>query len=365
MLMFQSPGNVRQLWVVSLIVGLIVIPQARLHAQESRPAEDTPADAAEDVSEPKVHHLYFVITRHAVIHAEPNSARVIDRDELIRVIEEASLDREVRPHFWSLNDAGVQETEIRQEFWTLYKKLYDEKRCTGSSWGSLSPRAWKYWDEIRSQEDLTPDPQKSIQGKVLTVDLQPVSEAHVFLLPDEPRLSVYLQSGRVRNFVEEHLVSTNSEGGFEIAPTHEEYWIIACHPTGFAMGPVEELDESGTIQLKPWAKVSGQITTSGILDQIKFPLSEYPIHLQSKTNGVSFHIYETEFKRSGEFQQPCVPPGTVQVGRSFKIESGGSMSFFEFNTELIPGQSREIQFEEMTESMKANIQRAKQRPLPR
>ena len=310
--------------------------------------------------EPPLAHLTFLIAQHVILFADADDFQVIDKKRLEEIILKTAETNRVQPHFWMTRAGLSVEPEVKETFWPLYKDLYERGRCNGSSWGILSPRAAARWDRIRTAEDLKPDPSSVIEGNVFDKSNNPVTRAQVLLLPEKEMLSVYLRDGFVRNPLQEHLALTSQSGGFSISKEDHEHLIVALHPTGFAMGRISDLPENGTIQLRPWAKVAGQLTQTrfeeGGQDRV-YELADFPLSMQSEVHGISFHIYETEIDKSGRFTQQFVPPGVVQVSRSFKLPNG-SMSFPEASVNLVPGQTKNVEFGELTDEMRSLIELA-------
>jgi len=295
-------------------------------AEEKQSDGQTPADVT---TAPRT--VTFIIAKHVNLH----EGRIVTWEQIEQTLDEASKDGVIYPQFYSTNGGLPREDELSEHRWKLYKKLYEAKKIEGMSIGSLSPRSGERYDRIQSDADLVPDPVRKLSGKALNNAGQPLKDVEVFLLPEQHINGVYLKDGRNRNPLEEHLVRSEVDGSFKTYPDDDEWYIAAAHPEGFAIESLRDFRTTQTLQLQPWARVTGDRPADEPADQQEIHFSCSPVP------GISFSIYETEFSKDGSFEQKYLPPGLIQLQRSLPTGNGSSMSFPVRRLTLGPGESVE------------------------
>jgi hypothetical protein len=233
----------------------------------------------------------------------------------------------------------------------MYKRLYDAGQLGGMSLGSLSPRAGDRYDRIKNQKDLMPDDASKMIGDAVDADGKSVMNAQVFVLPNPPQgsVDVYLQSGQIRNELEENVVRTDASGHFFIHPEPDDVFIVACHSEGFFITTLENFKADPTVRLNRWARMHGRISREDEMKQT-IHFTSYPIA------NVSFHLYEVGVGDDGSFDERFVPPGKLYVQRSVPAGKGMSLSFRASEWILIPGESEEVDVGAIPDDQKRQVE---------
>ena len=116
---------------------------------------------------------------------------VVTWDEVIARLRKMRESGPVHPNFWSTN--GVLSQPGRWEEWQ--KKLMGPNsefvQPVGLSYGTVSPRASKRYDAIRTAEDLIPNPALAYTGKLLDADGKPAVGASVHVADRQDEWSVF------------------------------------------------------------------------------------------------------------------------------------------------------------------------------
>lgn len=339
------PGATWNRWLRCAAVRISVLALAGAISWSGACQAEDPKLPAEDEAAPSAARISIVVAEHVLMH----DGRIITWEDAEKILDSASQKGKILPQFYATIGGLAREEELRQRRWRIYERLYAEGKAEGMSIGSLSPRASQRLDRIRSKDDLAPNMEARMRGRVLDPQGQPLAGAEVFLLPDEHINGVYLRDGFNRNPLEEHLAVSDKEGRFELYIEPEETRLAAVHRSGFVLVDLEQVRDSGEVRLLPWATVSGKrpVDGEGARQSVSFTCYPKP--------GVSFHIYETEIDEHGAFEQKFVPPGDVIVSRTLAIGDGGSMSFPVVQFELAEGESQDVDLGPVPEDVKARL----------
>lgn len=303
-----------------------------------------------------VKRVGFVCADQALILVSDGERRVIDEEDMEAILRETAKKWVVYPRFVMTRSGLARFNRIRDRVWKIYKDLYDKQKIRGMSQGSLSPRAYPYWDRIKTDEDFYVDADTLRLGRVVDAEGKPVKGAEAFLLPDEHINGVYLRDGRNRNPLEEHLVYTDVLGKFRIDVWEDDEWVVVVCKKGFLAARLDQFEGTLNLKLKPWAAVKGMVDLKGSGKNGAPKLSDFPVSITSHPiPGIGFNIYETEVEKDGSFEQRFVPPGPITVSRDFEYKDGGSMSFGENAMEINPGEEKNVKFGELSERMRMSL----------
>jgi hypothetical protein len=107
-------------------------------------------------------------------------------------------------------------------------------------------------------------------------------------------------------------VTTASDGTFELSATFEPVRVRAVHPSGIGEVLRQPDEELGTITLRPWATLSGQLVQDGQ------PIAEQWIYFSAiPTRGLGEARFQDSYAaktdKDGRFAFPRLPPGTGAV----------------------------------------------------
>ena len=120
---------------------------------------------------------------------------------------------------------------------------------------SLSARASRRYDAIRTTAQLRPDPAHFVRGFVRQPNGEPAVGAEVVLCIDEEDWFT-IQNGRLRHSVESVVVRTDDQGHYQhYPPSHTWYRLVALHPHGFGEIFVNDFPSNTEIKLSPWGRV--------------------------------------------------------------------------------------------------------------
>ncbi len=284
--------------------------------------------------------LYFVVAKHATVWVEGDKQEVLDVERLVEIVEQAAKESMVYCHF-RMTEAGAERYEkIQRFFWPLRNKLYHQGRTRGASVSSVSSRASRRWDKIRSQQDCEIDESRALAFKVTDQDGKPVSGAQVVLLPQEQPVGVHVCNGRLRDPLDEHFAMTNESGRFTIQPQVDEKLIAVVHPTGFTIREIDGLTNESALQVESWATI--RLGTRHERTEPSFDVDS-PLKISSfPLPGMAFYVWETVVEQDGSFVQRYVPPGQVMVQNAFLIRAGETVAIDNTRIQLLPGQEFEL-----------------------
>jgi beta-lactamase regulating signal transducer with metallopeptidase domain len=284
----------------------------------SNDAESTSAKSAPPKS-PRILEPVFILANHLMLHED----RVITWDGIRDLLKKMAHDGPIHPSFQFTNGALDQWSKKQQQAFQLRKEIGFD----GFSIGSLSPRASRRYDAIRSPEDLKPDQSKRRKGNVRRPDGSPADDAEVVLLPNEAievggDFTVYLKDGQIRQPYLEISTKTDATGQFTVYPG-DRFQLVVLHKAGFALVSSEQFHNDPVITLRPWVRIIGTIDRSGNPKQ-----SVYVTSTPKKPHGwpsVRLSDYGVVVSKNGSFDT-TTPPGDILVQRSVPGDQGMSYS---------------------------------------
>ena len=179
-------------------------------------------------------------------------------------------------------------------------------------------------------------------GVVFDPGGRPASGATVILSRLGNRVSSYRPGEfRVSNS-EDKMITSGADGAFEFPPADGEDRLLAVHRTGFAELSVETLGDSGKVNLQPWGRIEGVVTSGGK------PLARQRLGLRTPINqsfgdGYTFQ-YNTTADRSGRFVFTNIPPGEHVLVRHVGSPQAGSMDSHRLPVNVGPGETRQVSY---------------------
>ena len=287
-------------------------------------AEEAPPQLAKPV---------FLYAKHVIIF-ENRVVTVEGIEAELKRLTDAGF--AVRPSFENTNGNADFE-EIQQQAFKWSKRF----QFAGFSLGSINPRTSDWMDEIKSNQDLKPDPADRRIGRVETPEGTAAVGSEVVLLPYPTREHIYyyVKDGRTREPHEEIFTKANEKGEYEIHPSGR-FMLLFQHESGFAFVYSDQLkvdgQSIGAVKLQPWGRLKGTFKTSPLGDE----RIDLTIRLPKRKGwpGVSIHDYETKLDAKGKLDHRFVPPGTVITQISIPSGEGSSNSYTLDKFEMKPGQ---------------------------
>ena len=122
-------------------------------------------------------------------------------------------------------------------------------------------------------------------------------------------------------------VTTDKNGQFKLPSLNANVGVVAVHENGIAVGTYQEMMESPTLKLEPWARIEGQAIWN---DK---PAANERIRLYARR-----HSNEAVTDENGRFAFDKVPPGKVSIGRnSGPKKSNVTLTNPSATLQLLPG----------------------------
>lgn len=159
----------------------------------------------------------------------------------------------------------------------------------------------------RVEVDFALEPAQGRAGRIVDADGNPVASASI--VQGTPSDVPMIDDGALEWGTD---LKTGAAGEFELLATFEPVRIRAIHASGFVEVLRQPDDEIGTLQLQPWAKISGQLVQDG------GPMAEQavffnPIPDRGLGEARFQDSYQTRTDRDGRFEFSRVPPGLGSV----------------------------------------------------
>ena len=328
-------------------------------SSDSSPVSTEKADSTTSAP-PKPTDLYVVIAKHVLLL---DGNEVITWDELEEMISASSDPSNHHPHFYMTR--GLMEAEgydaAKKQIWDLHQKY----KLHGHSEGSLWPRTDLRYDAIESAEDLTSNEADQISGRVVAADGKPIAGAEVILVtPIDPSIGyrsyhLALVRGRVRNFLEHVMTTSDQAGQFQIeADSGVDYQLLIMHPEfGFRLISQESFLKNPEVILTSWG---------GLVIHLDDPQQEQTVNLTTTIEAtgdlpeIVINQYWSDLKmkaEAGAFSFGHVPViFQTAISRSFQQDDGGSVSLNAASVSLLPGETRHFGIGPVTEQQKAQFE---------
>ncbi len=275
----------------------------------------------------------IVCTRHGYFWHN----QMVTWDEIVDAFREQRDEGPVQPRFCQTNGFHEEEKHepLSQRIMEVYRELMEP---AGLSYQSISPRGGRYWDSLRSADDLEPA-DNDVTGVVLC-DGQPVAGTQVVILPateDYARLAVQLNDGKLVEPLNEHQSTCDEQGQFRFNPLDDEFFLAAVHPEGFALVGSSVNEDSCQIELQPWGTLD--VTAADDAGELN---ASFVSAISLDGEELSFSVRHSEF---GE--DPLIitlPPGTVTT--RYSIQTGDSrISVPAASFELAADESKDVVLE--------------------
>lgn len=258
------------------------------------------------------------------------------------------------PHFYITRgamEAGLYQPS-KDRIWNLHKDF----KFNGHSEGSLWPRTDFRYDKIETADDLKPDPALLKTGTV-TVEGKPVAGAEVVLITPVDESIGYktyhfaFVEGRIRNRLEHVMTVSDEQGNYSLYPPQDTpYYVLAVHPEGgFSLVSSDSFLSDATLRLMAW---------SGLVSKLKDEKGEQQVDLTTSIRAsggkpeISINQYWSDRRieqKDRTFVYHRIPPiFDTTVSRSFPSPDGGATSLPAATVSLLPGETRTIEFGEIT-----------------
>ncbi len=239
----------------------------------------------------------------------------------------------------------------KDKIMAVYSEFFEP---LGVTYASVMPRGGRYWDSIRSQEDL--DSSHAKKWRVIDANGKPANQAQVVVIPSkEPLsiLSVSLKNGRIENPVHEQMVLTDSSGRFGFQKFDDEFFVVAMHASGFGITKVSETDDDAPqkteITLRAWATLT--VSAENPSDQ--------KISFETRPEGIATRYPSFSTGKIVPGKEPItirIPSGTTVVRSSFKIGD----SWFGIPTQSLTLKPNDVKNISIPEPGQRDRQRAEQ-----
>ncbi|MGI9515490.1 MAG: hypothetical protein ACR2NP_00460 [Pirellulaceae bacterium] len=304
-----------------VVLTLVMIPGLSATAQQLGMNDDGEFDPT------------IVCTRHGYFW----HGQMVTWDEIVDALRDQRDEGPVQPRFCQTNgfhEEGMHE-QLSQRIMEVYRELMEP---AGLSYQSISPRGCRYWDSLRSSDDLDPA-DADVTGLVL-LDGRPAAGTQIVVLPtaeDHARLAVQLDDGKLAEPLNEHQTTCDEQGQFRFKPIDEKFFLAAVHPEGFAMVGSSVSDASCEIELQPWGTLS--VTAADDAGELD---ASFVSMISIEGEELSFSVRHTEF---GEDPVAiALPPGTVTTRYSIQVEES-RISVPAVSFELGAGETKDVVLE--------------------
>ncbi|QDV20870.1 Regulatory protein BlaR1 [Gimesia panareensis] len=299
-------------------------------------------------AQPAAEKISVVVAKHMMLL---NGRQPITWEELDRHFAQLKNPAEVRPAFYITRGAlGAERAAVRLN--QQIGKLQQKYHFRGSSQGTLSARTDYYYDHLKTEADLQPDPADKLTGRIVDLKGKPVADAEVVLITPVPESIGYktyelaLVQGHIRNPVEHIMTRSNSQGEFTLyPPAGKKYYIMALHPQqGFKFDSDDYFASQTEIKLLPWsglkvnvAEVPGETQTVSLRTQVDARDGLPEISINQYWSDLPIEAQKQRFV----YQQ--IPPiNQTLISRMFQNKDGGGIGLAGVSVSLLPEEVREI-----------------------
>ncbi len=140
--------------------------------------------------------------------------------------------------------------------------------------------------------------------------------------------------------VSEH---TASDGSFHFAGADDDKYIVAWHPSGFAVLTVGDLRRKKQVQLQPWAGVEGVLKVDGR------PVANESVDIQAPMSWDALEgfylVFNSRTDANGHFQFTNLPPGSCVLYREPHVIYGTeTKESHRWPLELKPGENKYVDY---------------------
>ncbi|MEQ8854473.1 M56 family metallopeptidase [Gimesia sp.] len=299
-------------------------------------------------AQPAIEKIPVVIAQHLMLL---NGRQPITWEELDRHFAKLKDPAAVQPAFYFTRGAlSAQKAVVNLN--PQIRKLQQKYHFRGSSQGALSARADYYYDHIKTDADLHPDPADKLTGRIVDLNGKPVADAEVVLITSVPESISYktyemaLVQGRIRNPLEHRMTRSNSQGEFTLyPPAGEKYYIMALHPEqGFKFDSNEYFASQNELKLLHWSGLKVNLA--------KVPEETQTVNLSTRVDAragwpdISINQYWSDLPAEAQKQQFAyhhIPPiNQTLLSRNFHNEDGSSIGLAGVSVSVLPEEVREI-----------------------
>lgn len=191
-----------------------------------------------------------------------------------------------------------------------------------------------------------------VAGRVLRPDGKPADEAWLGI--GIPARTLRIKDGKLEGtdrrvaaklsdqWRQPQVVKADGRGRYRLASEPGAGVVVAVHSSGYYESSVTDWEAQPEIRLQPWGHIDGVvrwIDQPGVKEKIAMTVSRdgygYPDLVGTGSEAVS--------DGQGRFEFTKVPPGRVQLSRSFAFPDGGSF-WFPYQHEQIKGGTNEVVF---------------------
>jgi uncharacterized GH25 family protein/thiol-disulfide isomerase/thioredoxin len=190
-------------------------------------------------------------------------------------------------------------------------------------------------------QDFQLEPAQGREGIVLDPDGKPVAKASVVV--GTPSIVPMMDDGELQHAGDGERIKTNDDGSFELNATWEPMLIRVTHKSGFAEVHREPDEPIGTLQLQPWARLSGRLIQDG--EPVANQLILFRVPGQGRLGIPRFQdSFQIRTDPEGRFEFKRMPPMVGSVGaylgpwQESPLTSSQSVPL-----DLKPGEHRQIE----------------------
>ncbi len=201
-------------------------------------------------------------------------------------------------------------------------------------------------DEGEVQLDVALKPAVTQQYTVLLPDGKPAVNAEVGLISPGVRLEL-APGGFNREHMESggSLLMTDKDGRFQLSADDAVHSVVIAHPRGFLRLSRGELAGQEYLQLQPWGRLEGAVTSGGKPAAGREFTVEFD-SIQSSDLWFGYTAFRVKADAEGKFTFNQIPPGRLKLLRviPFQISagSGGWSTKFEQTVEIQPGETTQV-----------------------
>ena len=299
-------------------------------------------------TQPAIEKFPVVIAQHLILL---NGRQPITWEELNTKFDELKNPSGIQPTFYITR--GAMAARRMKEFIKFRNRVLRQGfQFHGFSQGALSARADYYYDHIKTEADLQPDPADKLTGRIVDLNGKPVADAEVVLITSVPESISYktyemaLVQGRIRNPLEHRMTRSNSQGEFTLyPPAGEKYYIMALHPEqGFKFDSNDYFASQNEIKLLHWSGL--KVNLAEVPEETQTVTLRTRVDARAGWPEISINQYWSDLPAEAQKQQFAyhhIPPiNQTLISRNFHNEGGSSIGLAGASVSLLPEEVREI-----------------------